>query len=152
MALLLIASTLLVAGLRQVGAQNASPTAAGAAVKAEVLGQTQSAVAPDRVLILQRRTFPPGSASGAHPAPGPVVLYVDSGSVVFTVTEGEAIVTRAGSTTTETVAAGSQATLATGDEVSYDAGVVHDVSNPGSEQAVTLESRLNPAPTATPTS
>jgi mannose-6-phosphate isomerase-like protein (cupin superfamily) len=151
LALILIAVTVLGAGLRQAGAQDATPTAANTGVKVDVLGKMQSSVAPDRVLILQRRTFAPGSDSGAHPAQGPVVLYVDSGSVVFSVVEGAAIVTRAGSTTTETITAGNQATLATGDEVSYDEGVVHEVSNPADQPAVTYESRLNPSETATPT-
>ena len=39
------------------------------AITKEILGQGTSAVAPDRVLLLQRRTFAPGSDSGAHPAP-----------------------------------------------------------------------------------
>jgi hypothetical protein len=37
--------------------------------------------------------------------------------------------------------------------VSYDEGVVHDVANPGTESATTIESRLNPTESpATPTS
>jgi quercetin dioxygenase-like cupin family protein len=104
------------------------------------------------VLLLARRTFAPGADSGAHPAPGPTVLYVDSGTVTFEVVEGAATVTRAGSQQTETVTAGNEAELATGDEVSYDQGVIHDVYNEGTVPAVTLEARLNPAASAaTPT-
>ena len=150
LSLILIAVAVLSVGLRETDAQNATPASENTGVKTEVLGQMQSPVAPDRVLILQRRTFAPGSDSGAHPAQGPVVLYVNSGSVDFRVVEGAAIVTRAGSTTTETVMAGNQATLATGDEISYDAGVVHAVSNPTDQPAVTLESRLNPTQAMTP--
>lgn len=151
---LLVAGMLLATGPRLAGAQATATPAPGAGVTKEVLGQGASAAAPDRVLLLQRRTFAPGADSGAHPAPGPVVLYVDSGTVTFEVEAGAALVTRAGSTTTETIAAGSEATLAQGDEVSYDQGVVHDVYNGGSVPAVTLEARLNPsspAAAATPT-
>lgn len=135
-------------------AQSSTPTAASA-IKKETLGQTQSAAAPDRTLLLARRTFPAGSDSGAHPAPGPVVLFVESGTLVFKVVDGEAYVTHAGSKTADEVAAGTQVTLAAGDVVTYDQGVVHDVINESTSPAVTLESRLNPtaAPaTATPAS
>jgi quercetin dioxygenase-like cupin family protein len=153
-ALLLVAGTVLATGSRLVGAQGSATPPAGAGITKETLGQGTSAVAPDRVLLLARRTFAPGADSGAHPAPGPVVLYVESGAVAFAVQDGAALVTRAGSTTTESVAAGSEVTLNTGDAVSYDQGVVHDVYNEGKVPAVTLEARLNPsapAATATPT-
>jgi quercetin dioxygenase-like cupin family protein len=137
-ALLLVMSIAVAIAPRLVGAQDAATPALGAGVTKETLGQTMSAVAPDRVLLLARRTFAPGADSGSHPAPGPVVLYVESGAVTFSVQDGEAIVTRAGSATTEPVKAGSEVTLNQGDEVSYDQGVVHDVYNEGSVPAVTL--------------
>jgi quercetin dioxygenase-like cupin family protein len=128
------------------------PQTDASAVKKEVLGQGISAVAPDRVLLLQRRTFSPGSDSGAHPAPGPTVLYVDSGAVEFKVTDGAALLTRHGSTTQETVAAGNEVDLSQGDAIFYDQGVVHDVANTYDAPAVTLEARFNPNETmaATP--
>jgi quercetin dioxygenase-like cupin family protein len=119
----------------------ASPTSA---IGKEILGQGASAVAPDRVLLLQRRTFAPGSDSGAHPAPGPTVLYVDSGTVEFAVEEGAALVTRHGASEQAPVTAGNEVDLAAGDAVFYDAGVVHDVANTYNDPAVTLEARLNP--------
>jgi quercetin dioxygenase-like cupin family protein len=121
------------------------------AIKKEVLGQGTSAISPDRVLLLQRRTFAPGSDSGAHPAPGPTVLYVDSGVVEFTVTDGAALLTRHGSTTSETVAAGDEVDLNQGDAVFYDQGVVHDVANSYDSPAVTLEARFNPNETTAAT-
>jgi quercetin dioxygenase-like cupin family protein len=113
-------------------------------VAKEILGQGASAVAPDRVLLLQRRTFAPGSDSGAHPAAGPTVLFVDSGTVEFTVDEGAALLTRQGATESKLVAAGNEVDLEQGDAVFYDAGVVHDVANAYDDPAVTLEARLNP--------
>jgi quercetin dioxygenase-like cupin family protein len=114
-------------------------------IKQETLGKEMSAVAPDKVLLLNRRTFAPGADSGAHAAAGPVVLFVESGEVDFTVVKGAALVTTAGATAPTTLAAGKEASLKAGDVVTYDAGVVHDVYNAGSVPAVTLESRLNPA-------
>lgn len=130
-------------------AQNGTPPSA--AVTVDILGKGQTAVAPGRTLLLQQRAFPAGSDTGAHAAAGPVVLSVESGSVVFTVVQGSALVTRAGSTATEPVSANSSVTLNLGDSVSYDQGVVHDVKNAGSTTAVTLEARLNPTAAATPT-
>lgn len=130
-------------------AQNSTPSAA-AAVKKETLGHGETAVAPGRTLLLQRRTFSAGTDSGAHPAPGPVVLYVESGKITFSVIQGAALVTKSGSTTAETVSAGSSVELNAGDVATYDQGVVHGVKNDGTETAVTLESRLNPAAAATP--
>lgn len=128
------------------------PQAAAAnAIDKAVLGQGASALAPDRVLLLQRRTFAPGSDSGAHPAPGPTVLYVDSGAVEFTVTEGAALLTRKDASETTGIAAGEHVSLQAGDSVFYDEGVVHDVANPNTDPGVTLEARFNPAePQATP--
>jgi mannose-6-phosphate isomerase-like protein (cupin superfamily) len=115
-----------------------------AAISKELLGQGTSAVAPDRALILQQRTFAPGSDSGAHPAAGPTVLYVNAGEVKFTVTDGAALLSRQGGNEQEPVAAGDEVELYRGDAVFYDEGVVHDVANPNAESAVTLEARLNP--------
>ena len=127
------------------------PAADTAMITKEILGQGGSAVVPDRVLLLQRRTFAPGSDSGSHPAPGPTVLYVNSGEVEFTVAEGAALVTRQGASEQESIAAGDEVELYQGDAVVYDAGVVHDVANPGTGPAVTLEARLNPAEETTGT-
>lgn len=132
-------------GFERANAATATPAASG--VEKQPLGQTESAVAPGRTLLLQTRTFAPGSDSGAHPAPGPVVLYVQSGSLTFSVIDGAAVVTRANGTQ-EQVNAGQSATLDEYDTVTYDQGVVHDVANPGEEPAVTLEARLNPTETA----
>jgi quercetin dioxygenase-like cupin family protein len=153
-AALLLASTLAVVAPRPARALEDATPVPSAGIERERLGQGESAAAPGRVLLLARRTFAPGADSGAHPADGPVVLYVESGAVAFEVEDGAALVTRAGATSTETVAAGDEVTLNAGDEVFYDEGVVHDVYNEGSVPAVTIEARLNPsvdAAMATPT-
>jgi quercetin dioxygenase-like cupin family protein len=132
-----------------------SDSMAAEPIAKETLGSGESAVAPDRVLLLSRRTFAPGADSGEHPAPGPVVLFVESGTIGFTVIDGAALVTRAYETPDssetseapegpETVAEGTEYLLSPGDSVFYDEGVVHTVRNAGDVEAVTLEARLNP--------
>lgn len=141
-----VALAAMIAGVPRTVAEASTPTAADAgAITKEMLGQGASAVAPDRILLLQRRTFAPGSDSGVHPAPGPAVLYVESGAVAFKVTEGAALLTRQGSTTPETVAAGSEVNMEQGDAIFYDEGVGHQLVNNTAGPAVTLEARLNPA-------
>lgn len=126
------------------GAQG-KPAAPANGITQVTLGKDATAVAPGRNLLLNQRTFAPGADSGAHPAPGPVVLYVQDGYIGFKVISGEATVTWGSSGKTEPIMAGSEEKLMPGDEVSYDQGVVHDVRNIGVTSAVTFEARLNPA-------
>lgn len=151
--LVAVLGLILMAQLRPIAAQQATPTAAPGGATRKELGHGASAVAPGRDLILQERTFAPGGDSGAHPAPGPVVLSVASGEVTFTVVSGAALLTRAGTTTQQTLAVGSKTDLYPGDSLFYDQGVVHELRNEGTEPAVTIEARLNPSatPAATPT-
>jgi hypothetical protein len=148
-ALLLATATSLAAGPRLARAQDSATPDPSSGITVEMLGQESSAVAPDLVLLLNRRTLAPGADSGAHPAPGPVVLSVESGTVVFELKEGAALVTREGKTATEIVKSGSEVTLNKGDVVSDDEGVVHDVYSVGSAPALTSEARLNPSSSAT---
>jgi quercetin dioxygenase-like cupin family protein len=127
-------------GATLVTAQEATP----AAVEKDVLGQGVSALDPNRNLLLQRRTFAPGSDSGSHPAPGPTVLYVESGTIEFGVDTGAALLTRHGETEETAIKAGERVALEAGDAVFYDEGVIHDVANPNSHPGVTLEARFNP--------
>jgi quercetin dioxygenase-like cupin family protein len=135
-------------------AAQTSPPAANPDVVRDVLGQIDSSISPGRTLLLAERSFPAGSDSGFHPAPGPVVLYISSGTVVYSVQEGVALYTPAGSTETQPILPGQSMTVYAGDTVTYDEGVVHDLKNDSSDEAVTLEARLNPietpAPAATP--
>ncbi len=150
--LVLVVGALLVNASGHIGAQQGTPAegtpAAGAptGVTIEVLGRGASAMVPDRELLLRRRTFAPGASTAPHPADGPVVLGVESGTVGFTVVEGAAQLSRAAASgtpgPTETVAAGTEAILTPGDAVFYDEGVVHVVRNNGDGVAVTVEARL----------
>lgn len=140
-------ATLIVFGIGLATHNSAAPVTAQAATPAAVdktiLGQGISALDPDRILLLQRRTFAPGSDSGTHPAPGPTVLYVDSGTIEFGVDTGAALLTRHGETQTTGIEAGERVALEAGDTVFYDEGVVHDVANPNSDPGETLEARFN---------
>jgi quercetin dioxygenase-like cupin family protein len=144
--------TLIVFGIGIATHSGAAPLTARAATQAAVdkavLGQGVSALDPNRILLLQRRTFAPGSDSGAHPAPGPTVLYVDSGAIEFGVDTGAALLTRQGETGPTAIEAGERIALEAGDAVFYDEGVVHDVANPNADPGVTLEARFNPNDTA----
>ncbi len=145
--LVLVVGALLVNAPGRIGAEQGTPAAgAPTGVTVEVLGRGASAVVPDRELLLRRRTFAPGASTTPHPADGPVVLAVESGTVGFTVVEGAAQLTRAAAAgtpgPTEAVAAGTEAILAAGDAVFYDEGVVHVVRNTGDGVAMTVEARL----------
>ena len=157
--LVLVVGVLLVNAPVRIGARQGTPEgtpAAGAptGVTIEVLGRGRSAVAPDRELLLRRRTFAPGASTKPNPADGPVVLAVESGTIGFTVVEGTALLTRAAATGTpgpaETVGGGTEAILTSGDAVFYDEGVVHVVRNAGDGVAATVEARL-PRAEGTPT-
>jgi quercetin dioxygenase-like cupin family protein len=109
------------------------------------LGIGHPEAAPDHVLSLRRGIFEPGAYVSLHHHPGALVLYVESGSLVYTVAEGVAIVTRAAPDgtpgPTEEVGPGTAATLRPGDTV-FEQGVVHTTVNEGSEPAVVLIAAL----------
>jgi plastocyanin len=145
--LILVAGMLLVNPPGRIDARQGTPAAGTpAGVTVQVLGRGESAVVPDRELVLRRRTFAPGASTAPHPANGPVVLSVESGTVGFTVVEGAALLSRAALTGTpapaEAAAVGTEVVLAPGDAVFYDEGVVHVVRNTGEGVAVTVEARL----------
>ncbi len=131
-------------------AAQSSTSVANPDVVRDVLGQIDSSISPGRTLLLAERSFPAGSDSGFHPAPGPVVLYISAGTVVYSVQEGVALYTPAGSTETQPILPGQSMTVSAGDTVTYDEGVIHDLRNESSETAVTIEARLNPVAAPTP--
>lgn len=121
----------------------AAPQTAG--VGGGPLGSGVPDAAPDHVLWLRRGTFEPGGFVGLHHHPGALVLAVESGSLVYTVYEGEAVVTRAGTAATpgptERLGPGTEAVLTAGDAV-FEQGVVHTTRNDGSEPATVLIAAL----------
>ena len=145
-----LAAALLVRGVVQAAAQDASPTPAYAAgVTAEILGRIEPPGAPGYGLQLVRVTFAPGAEVAAHRHSGGTVTTTLSGSHAFTVLEGNARLIRAG---TATPAAGAEpasrwrlagSTRSTlGDVMVFDETVVHTAHNPNNEPAVLMEAQL----------
>lgn len=145
-----LAAALLVRGMGNAVAQDASPTPAYAAgVTAEILGRIEPPGAPGYGLQLVRITFAPGAEVAAHRHSGGTVTTTLSGSHAFTVLDGNARLIRAG---TATPAAGAEAgepmelgreyTIALGDVMVFDETVVHTAHNPNSEPAVLMEAQL----------
>ena len=134
--------SLAVGGARLAGlaAQDASPEVPP--ITDTVLGQGMPADAPGMVLQFERITIEPGAAIPTHVHPGAYVIYVESGDFGFTVIKGEAQITYAGSTTPETIAAGTEVVAHPGDMIFENAGVVHSARNAGTTQVSVLTSAL----------
>jgi quercetin dioxygenase-like cupin family protein len=121
-------------------AQEATPPVESVGVGGGAVGSGEPSIAPGHLLSLRRGIFEPGGIVPLHHHPGALVIYVESGVLTYTVSEGEALVTRAvddGGTPapTETVGPGEATDLMPGDVV-YEDGVVHVTENLGNEPAV----------------
>lgn len=134
-------------------AQQGAPGVAGTGVTTELLGRFPSELAPGQALALLRITFAPGGSVAEHTHPGETIFHLASGTLQFTLHEGQARLVRAvdGSpaaatpTAMETIPVGEEITLATGDTVYYDAAVVQSERNDGDVDAVVLASNLRGA-------
>ena len=103
-------------------AQEATPAAG--AVAAELLGHGLPTAAPGFDLSLYRVTLGPGGIVPPHTHPGASVVYVESGTLGFTLLEGEARLVRAETAATpgaegEMLAHGSEVTLTAGDALFF---------------------------------
>lgn len=120
-------------------AQQATPTVGSVGVSGGAVGSGEPEMAPGHLLSLRRGVFQPGGIVPLHHHPGALVIYVESGELTYTVSEGEAIVTRAAQTGTpapgERLGPGDAGLLRPGDAV-YEEGVVHVTENLGDEPAV----------------
>ena len=143
---------LLAAGPMSVGqAQQSTPRAGGSTgVVTEVLGRFPSELAPGQALALLRITFAPGGSVAQHTHPGETVFHLASGTLQFTLHEGEAQLIRAvdgvpAAATPmagEAIPVGAEITLNAGDTIYKDAAVLQSERNVGSEDAVILVSNL----------
>jgi mannose-6-phosphate isomerase-like protein (cupin superfamily) len=139
-------------GLTSIGqAQQSTPAAGGATgVTTEVLGRFPSELAPRQALALLRITFAPGGSVAPHTHPGETVFHLASGTLQFTLHEGEAQLVRAvdgtpaAATPTAAMAitVGEEITLSAGDTIYYDAAVLQSERNDGDEDAVVIVSNL----------
>jgi quercetin dioxygenase-like cupin family protein len=119
-----------------------------------LLGRGLPAVAPGYALLLQRVNHQPGDAVPTHIHPGAEILYVETGSYIYTDFQGDAFVTRGtGATPTagyatatppaaEQVPVGTEILLQAGDSLFQDRGVVHALRVMGDAPASQLLSRL----------
>jgi quercetin dioxygenase-like cupin family protein len=125
-------------------AQSATPMASPAmqSVTVEMLGSGMPNNAPGLSLELQRVTLQPGAAVPNHVHPGAYVITVQSGQFGFTVVKGEVQFTKAGSTTPQTISAGTDVIGQAGDTFFEQGGVVHSARNAGSTPTVVLAAAL----------
>jgi quercetin dioxygenase-like cupin family protein len=137
------AIALVLAGL---GALHTGPLPAGAreGVSVQTLGRGEPPEAAGQQLTLLQATFAPGSELRPHRHPGPMLLYMESGALTYTLMEGTAEITRAGApadASPEMLASGQGTVLDVGDQL-LERGVVHAAHNAGGEPAVVLISAL----------
>ncbi|MGI8510589.1 MAG: cupin domain-containing protein [Gemmatimonadaceae bacterium] len=133
---------LLGANTSQLAAHGGTPATDTTPITDVSLGHGLPGNAPGQVLTLERITLAPGAAFPVHVHPGAYVVMVESGTLEFPILKGEAVVTRAGSTTPETVKAGTTAVLNAGDSLFEQEGVVHTARNAGKEPVVILAASL----------
>jgi quercetin dioxygenase-like cupin family protein len=127
-------------------AQDATPAAQASQ---EMLGLGLLTSVPGYELQLARVTFPPGSAVPPHTHPGGAVIYVESGSLGWTVLQGETRLLRAGAVSTpeaqgEVVAVDTEVILTAGDALFLPAAHGDDVRNAGDDTLVLLVANLYP--------
>lgn len=116
--------------------------AAAQPIVIENLGSGQPTNGPGQTLALSRITIQPGAAFPVHTHPGAYVIYVQAGDFEFDVIKGEAVYTPAGSTATQTIAAGKSVTAHAGDVIFEQEGVVHTAKSTGSVPAVVVTASL----------
>ena len=91
-----------------------------------------------RAALVIRVTYAPGSHIPPHTDPGTGVWVVERGAIGFAVQEGEAVITRAGATSTEKMGSGQETVLNVGDTASYGPDNVHTSRNAGVASATIL--------------
>jgi quercetin dioxygenase-like cupin family protein len=135
-------------GLRQ-GGTPAPVTATG--VSTQVLGSMEAPTAPGETLSLRRIVFEPGSSLDPHTHPGVTIYWIESGTLGFTLLDGEASITRAGDVAiaaTPAAAApvpvGTEISATTGDVLTFDATAAQAERAIGEEPVVVLLTNLGP--------
>jgi quercetin dioxygenase-like cupin family protein len=125
-------------------AQSATPMASPAMqpVTVEMLGSGMPNNAPGLSLELQRFTLQPGATVPKHVHPGAYVITVQSGQLGIAVVKGNVQFTKAGSTTPQTISAGTDVIGQAGDTFFEQGGVVHSARNVGSTPTVVLAAAL----------
>jgi quercetin dioxygenase-like cupin family protein len=117
----------------------------------EVVRQLLAEASPEtttgQLLELTRVIIPANESIAPHNHPGPQLAIIESGTLTYTVIDGEATVTRAaGSDSAEVVTytSGDKFELHTGDSIMEPTKMVHEASNETDEPVVIYLSSLFP--------
>jgi quercetin dioxygenase-like cupin family protein len=108
-----------------------------AGIDVDILGRSIP-MGDGRAALVIRVTYAPESHIPPHTDPGTGVWVVDRGAISFAVQEGEAVITRAGATSTEKLGSGQETILNVGDTASYGPDNVHTSRNAGDSPATIL--------------
>jgi quercetin dioxygenase-like cupin family protein len=113
----------------------------------QLLADANPETAEGQLLELTRVIIPPGEGIPPHTHPGPQLAVVVSGTVTYTVIEGEATVTKAVATPDEvaqTYTSGDVVEIGGGDAVVEPTGMVHMATNEGDDPVIIYLSSLFP--------
>jgi quercetin dioxygenase-like cupin family protein len=123
------------------GFSGAVSRAQNAGATREVLVTGQPAAAPGKLLQLQRVTIPAHVKLPVHIHPGMQAAWVSSGTLHYTIVQGEALITRAPvngtPSPTESFTDGSETDLHPGDTVVETEGLVHFAEN-GTDEPIEI--------------
>lgn len=113
------------------------------------LGGGLPSIAPGYAMGLVRLTFEPGASLNEHTHPGASILFIEAGTLTYSLVEGTATVTRSPSgPATPGAAPDSEQippgdiVLNTGDSLFEDADVIHTARNDGADPALVLIANL----------
>ena len=125
-----------------VGASPAAvPSGSIPPVVRSVLAAAQPSGAPADNLELVRYTIQPGTALAPHRHPGTQLALIESGTLTYTVIEGEVTI-HAVDGGTRSVGPGETGTIAAGEWIMEHEGIVHFGANDGDVPVVILASSL----------
>jgi quercetin dioxygenase-like cupin family protein len=137
------------AGSRASTQQDMTMPPGSTGITPQPLGGGMPSVAPGYAMGLVRLTFGPGATLNTHTHPGASILFIESGTLTYTLVEGTATVTRAPSGPATPGAAPAaepvppgDIVLNTGDSLFEDADVVHTARNDGDVPAAVLIANL----------
>lgn len=120
---------------------SADPSVSLPPVVRAVLGSAQPADAPEDALELVRYTIQPSTALAPHRHPGTQLALIESGTLTYTVIEGEVTVHQADGGS-RVIGPGETGRIAAGEWIVEDETIVHYGANEGSEPVVILASSL----------
>jgi quercetin dioxygenase-like cupin family protein len=145
--MLLVASLLLVACGDD---DEPTPSVAEGVTEAErqLLAEASPETAPGQTLELTRVVVPADQGLAPHTHPGPQLAIIASGTLTYTVIDGEATVTRAAGTDASevvTYSSGDRFELREGDSIIEAPLMVHEASNDTDELVIIYLSSLFPA-------